>query len=259
MQAPPLLAKAGIVSAYCVAADFKQQELFMFLKRPSTGQQESEILSRYSFATLREVIHLTNTEHSGEDGFIFPFGCAIFWNFPKDVERKIIEILHRFAEKAYVAAEYDDFSYSYGVVSPGGVKVVGDELILDTEDVYAKLSVSHALAQSTTLSVFEANIASLIRRTKHLPEELAETGKISKTDSDISKLMGELFVEKNKVNLHSDVLDVPEFFWERPELEQKYYRGMGRVYAAMTLCDPTIVLSYHLSFSLFQKPLRILM
>ncbi len=216
-------AKAGGISAYCMAQEFKLQEIFKFFVS-CEGYPACEDISQYRPNTLREVVHLSHREHTGEDCFIFPYGCVIFWNFSKDMERKLLEKLRTFAERAFVAAEFDDFSYSYGAVT-AGVKVISDEFVLDTDDVYAKLSLSHALAQSTTLSVFEANIASLIRRTKHLPEELADTGKISKSDTEISKLMGELFVEKNKVNLHSDVLDVPEFFWERGDLEIKYYRG----------------------------------
>jgi len=34
--------------------------------------------------------------------------------------------------------------------------------------------------------------------------------------------MGELFVERTRVNLNSNILDVPEFFWENPELEPIY-------------------------------------
>ena len=34
--------------------------------------------------------------------------------------------------------------------------------------------------------------------------------------------MGELFIERSSVNLHFDILDVPEFFWEHSELEPLY-------------------------------------
>jgi uncharacterized Rmd1/YagE family protein len=34
--------------------------------------------------------------------------------------------------------------------------------------------------------------------------------------------MGELFIERTSINLHMDVLDTPEFFWEYPELEPLY-------------------------------------
>ena len=36
--------------------------------------------------------------------------------------------------------------------------------------------------------------------------------------------MGEIFLERNSINLHSEVLDTPEFFWNYPELEPFYRR-----------------------------------
>ena len=34
--------------------------------------------------------------------------------------------------------------------------------------------------------------------------------------------MGELFIERSSVNLHSDILDIPEFFWDHSEVEPLY-------------------------------------
>jgi uncharacterized Rmd1/YagE family protein len=34
--------------------------------------------------------------------------------------------------------------------------------------------------------------------------------------------MGKLFLERSSINLHSDILDTPDFFWDYPELEPLY-------------------------------------
>ena len=34
--------------------------------------------------------------------------------------------------------------------------------------------------------------------------------------------MGELFIERNTININTEILDTPEFFWEYPELETFY-------------------------------------
>ena len=39
---------------------------------------------------------------------------------------------------------------------------------------------------------------------------------------EISKKIGELFLVKTKINLHYDLLDTPEFFWEYPQYENQY-------------------------------------
>ena len=35
-------------------------------------------------------------------------------------------------------------------------------------------------------------------------------------------MMGSMFMERNLVNLHTDILDTPEFFWEYSDLEPIY-------------------------------------
>ncbi len=41
---------------------------------------------------------------------------------------------------------------------------------------------------------------------------------------EISKKIGELYLAKSKINLHYDLLDTPEFFWEHSEYEAHYER-----------------------------------
>jgi len=38
----------------------------------------------------------------------------------------------------------------------------------------------------------------------------------------LSKKIGALFAERNSINLHSNILDTPEFFWRRPTYEHYY-------------------------------------
>ena len=116
------------------------------------------------------------------------------------------------------APEIDVFSYSLGELA----KVSKDEIILNNRDVLTLLSLSHGLAQSVKLSTFEAAIQKTFNTTKHIPEDLAHWGKIPLSRREIRRKMGELFLERNSINLHFDVLDTPEFFWEYPELEPLY-------------------------------------
>jgi len=80
-----------------------------------------------------------------------------------------------------------------------------------------KLSISHGIAQSVKLSVFESNIDELIEATRPLPQELSIHGRINLSRKEISQLMGRLFIQRSLVNLQSNILDVPDFFWEHDE------------------------------------------
>lgn len=53
-----------------------------------------------------------------------------------------------------------------------------------------KLSLSHALAQSTKISFFEGVIDNTIDTTKDIPQSIAESGKIGMPPAEIMKQIG---------------------------------------------------------------------
>jgi hypothetical protein len=53
-----------------------------------------------------------------------------------------------------------------------------------------KLSLSHALAQSTKISFFESVIEATIDTTKDIPRSIAESGKVGMPPADIMKQIG---------------------------------------------------------------------
>jgi uncharacterized Rmd1/YagE family protein len=72
-----------------------------------------------------------------------------------------------------------------------------------------KLSLSHALAQSVKISLFEELISSTIEQTKDIPRSLSETGKIGLPRSEIMKQIGNLFILRININLVGSILDSP--------------------------------------------------
>ena len=58
---------------------------------------------------------------------------------------------------------------------------------------------------------------------KTLPKP--DDGKIKLTRTSITKRIGQLFVDRASINLHSDILDHPEFFWEDDEWLPLYLRA----------------------------------
>lgn len=89
----------------------------------------------------------------------------------------------------------------------------------DFSDPAQLLAFSYGLAQSVKLLLFEEIIDSLVHRTQTLPDELARDGKIQLSQRDLKRLIGELLAARYSVNLISDILDTPEYFWQHPELE----------------------------------------
>ncbi len=197
-------------TTYCTAASYDIPRLFQSLQKFGSAQ------------LFRECVHILLKEDRRPKGdvFYFSYGCIVLWGFTEEEERAILESLKEFEKNSISKPEMDEFTYIYGE----NMRIEEDEISLPTKNTLTKLSISYGLAQSVKLTTFEEMIQKTIDNTKYLPEDLATKGKISMSRKEISCKMGELFIERNFINLHSEVLDTPEFFWNYPELEPFYRR-----------------------------------
>ena len=81
-------------------------------------------------------------------------------------------------------------------------------------DIRNRLAISYALATSVKLGSFEAGIEKTIEDSRCIPEELSTKGHISLSKQEVSRKIGELYMQKSSVNLMYDILDAPDFFWD---------------------------------------------
>ncbi|HEY2810956.1 MAG TPA: RMD1 family protein [Rhabdochlamydiaceae bacterium] len=195
---------------YCTASSYDIPRLFQHLQKVGTAQ------------LFRDVIHLQIKEDKFLIGdiFYFPYGAIVYWGFGEESERGMFNSLKEFEKEPSIKAELDEFTFTYGEA----VKIEEDEITLHDKSTLTKLAISHGLAQSVKLTTFEELIQKTIDHTKQLPMDLARKGKIKLSRKEISQKMGEIFIERNFINLHSDILETPEFFWDYPELESLYRR-----------------------------------
>lgn len=151
--------------------------------------------------------------------FVFRYGCLVLWNTPEEEESKFLETLQRFSLNP-IEPVFEEFEYSFGVKP----RFFQDKITLDTSRApdLQMLAVSYGLSQVIKLTAFEASIDRTIEKTKMIPQELALRGKIALSRKEISKRIGSLFIKRNSVNLHSDILDAPVFIWDHPEYESLY-------------------------------------
>ena len=61
-----------------------------------------------------------------------------------------------------------------------------------------------------------------IEDSKDLPNQIAETGKVSLTKKQIHMFIGHLFLLRINIHLQGSVLDAPELMWAEPQLEPVY-------------------------------------
>ncbi|KAK4147832.1 uncharacterized protein C8A04DRAFT_8741 [Dichotomopilus funicola] len=165
--------------------------------------------------------------------FVYSYGVVVFWNFTERQEKDILADL-TFAEnesgillatgtldESDFETEQFHFEYSPDVKRP---RVFNDMItLLPRSDHMVKLTISHAIAQSTKLCFFEERMSETMLDAQHVPKRLALTGQLDMTRTEIVKILGQLFKSRVEINLSSNILDVPNFFWDaEPTLHPLY-------------------------------------
>lgn len=200
-----------LCASYCVADAYRVDELVRIFQS-----------NKLSTSPYDEVIHLIypQGDYAGQV-FFFPYGCAVFWGVAPESIDALLKMAAPAALKPVKSIVRDECYYQYAEDS---TIVEEEDLInLDEDNPILKLALSYGLSQSVKLTVFEETIARAIQQSRHLPEELAQKGKTSLSRQQLSRKIGALYAERHSINLHSDLLDTPEFFWRRPSYETYYH------------------------------------
>ena len=150
--------------------------------------------------------------------FSFSYGVTVFWGLGLDECLNYLSVIKEFEDHSLDEIEKDEFTFVFGDTA----KIVEDEVILPNQDMLTRLAVSHGIAQSVKLGTFERAFAKLLTTPNTFLKNLPNMAESVYPAKEIRRKMGELFIERNSINLHVDVLDTPEFFWEYSELEPYY-------------------------------------
>ena len=193
--------------------------------------------------------------------FVFSYGVVVFWNFTERQEKDILADLTFSESESGVQLmtrpqreedfETEEFHFQYSPDAPRP-RVFNDMITLRSGDHMIKLTMSHAIAQSTKLNFFEQRMADQMAEAQHVPKRLALTGQLGMKREEVFKILGSLFKSRVDVNLcmyafafplslstlvkkallfpltnlqspASNMLDVPHFFWEsEPTLHPLY-------------------------------------
>eukprot|EP00985_Skeletonema_marinoi_P005698 scaffold2476_cov99-Skeletonema_marinoi.AAC.3 len=163
--------------------------------------------------------------------FLFSSGAVVFWNFPGEEAELQFMQKHLFSHEDLIGLKYnaesidnanDEMGFCYGDV----FKWHRDVVQLQTRDASEKLAVSFAVAKSANLSIYEAKLEKAIERNSHIPEHMASAGELHMTRKQVNVEIGRLFLLNNAINLETNLLDVPEDFWEDDRFEPEYKQSM---------------------------------
>merc|ERR1712183_375499 len=143
----------------------------------------------------------------------------------QDAEEESMEfvIRRRTVNEGDEDCEDDEAPASEGDPEEGAARAVkNDQIVLSTNDPLERLAHSYALAQSVRLGTFEVVVDRSIAVTRSIPETMALTGEVKADPHELSKQMGQLLVLRCDVNLHTDILDTPDIFWDEEQFEPHY-------------------------------------
>uniref|UniRef100_A0ACB8GCP7 Required for meiotic nuclear division protein 1 n=1 Tax=Sphaerodactylus townsendi TaxID=933632 RepID=A0ACB8GCP7_9SAUR len=176
------------------------------------------------------VIGTENTMKEYDPGIIFFFreGSVVFWNTEEKTMKNIMQVLERHEIQPYEVAlihwENEEINYRRG---EGPSKLHRGEILINSElDIdevtLEKFAFSNALCLSVKLAIWEASLDNFVESIQSIPEILKSRRKVKLSHADVMQKIGELFALRHHINLSSDLLITPDFYWDREHLEQLY-------------------------------------
>ena len=159
------------------------------------------------------------------EAVFFEYGVSVFFGFTEDQEKDIMEdtesagVWLRGQDEEDWEVESFHYTYDPDAESP---RIFNDMFTFKSSSHLFKLSLAHAIAQSTKLSIFESVMQETLSLTSSIPKELAITGHLQLSRRAALKMTGRLFKLRMDVNLIGGILDTPELFWSEASLYPLY-------------------------------------
>ncbi|CAK5267795.1 unnamed protein product [Mycena citricolor] len=161
------------------------------------------------------------------EAVFFAYGVVVFFGFEEAQERSILEdldvagIMKKKIPEDDWEIEECHFAHDRHIAYP---RIYNDFFTLKSRSHLLKLSIAHALAQSTLLAHYETTAQRVLSspQTLSIPQQLATSGALQLKRREALKLTGSLFKLRQDINLVSNVLDVPELFWSEASLKELY-------------------------------------
>lgn len=160
--------------------------------------------------------------------FFFREGSVVFWNVEDKTMKKALRILERHEIQPYEVAlihwENEEINYALG---EGNTKLERGNFILSDqtaqqEAVLERFAFSNALCLSVKLAIWEVALDNFVESIQSIPETLKAGKRVKLSSAEVMQKIGELFSLRHCINLRSDLLMTPDFYWDRENLEKLY-------------------------------------
>ncbi|XP_050499223.1 required for meiotic nuclear division protein 1 homolog [Diabrotica virgifera virgifera] len=223
--------KPGIynVVAFATAEEYNLENLF-------NGLEKQNLYDVKKIENNSDVLHATakyKVDKEQREIFFFRDGSVVFWNITDLESSNVLKFLRQFEEDSYserlVQSESEVMNYKYfdpksQTSQLSCVDKDGDFVLPLTETnlILQKFTFSNAMMLSVKLGIWESSLEKFIDEIEFVTNDLKNGKTIKLSRQDVLKKHGELFVLRHYLNLSSDVLDTPDFYWDNENLENLY-------------------------------------
>lgn len=201
--------------SYCIANTIDLTRLDNHYKTTLPG---------YVSVKSRDTLKLRPCDSSTNLVFVFRNGTVVSWGVKRHQLGAYLDTIRLFADKPIAFQVHDEFSYQVSdktTIEPHDFFDV-DRLHIDTDDEELKLSLSYGFSQSVKLQYFETILESLVEKYTPLIHRLSNKGRISITRNRVRYVIGEILSAKSELNLISNFLYHPKYFWQHPIHEANF-------------------------------------
>ncbi|KAK4877888.1 hypothetical protein RN001_010394 [Aquatica leii] len=222
------------VVAFATAEEYNLEKLSDALKK-------QDLYVSQSVENNSDVLHAFAKYQVGKEPreiFFFREGSVVMWNITDLESSNLLSFLKRYEQDAYserlVQGEIELMNYRHQLTGkPSMLEKSGEFLVVPQENLLDKYTFSNTMALSVKLGIWEALLDKYIDSIEYVTEDLKHGAKIKMSREEVLRKHGELFALRHVINLSSDLLDVPDFYWDREQYESLYmqmctYFNIGR-------------------------------
>ena len=197
--------------SFCIAKSINLNQIEPFFTKSKTLKS----------LKLRQLIKFHRLDNPQKMGFLFKNGSIVTWGYKRYEAKRLINNIKRQCEYPIKHPPHDEFSYCVGEetsIKPHEYFDV-DCLTLEEDNDDIKLSLSYGFAQSAKLQYFELLLEGLIDKYTPMISALSSKGYMHISRKKTRQIIGEILATKSEMNLISNFLYHPKYFWQHPSLE----------------------------------------
>lgn len=206
--------------AYCAAESYNL---------PMVRYGLSKLLGEFNLPEIDDAI---SYNYKSGQAYIFSQGIVVFWDVSPADQSQFINQLASYAENPFHRSkassaeelssilETDTLSYVVAFNEQNSrINRKGLITLSSSAPSLEQYAFSNALALSVKLASWESSLDLFSESIRSIAQEMREGRTIKMKRTAVFQKIGELFTLRSNLNLESDLLGPPDFYWDREDLE----------------------------------------